>query len=112
MTRSPGRRLVASVGADVEPQVEAAGRPPIAVTVADDLVGEIELGAIELPVLLHMRLVAIGGDRDLLRRHRHLRGRDIAQLDEAGEETTVPFWPAVSTTATFTVYEPGFAAMP
>ena len=31
-----------------------------------------------------MGLVAIGRDRDLLRRHRHLRRRDVAQLDDSG----------------------------
>ena len=74
---------------DVEPQKEAAGRPPIAVAVADDLVGEIEFPRIEPAVVLDMRLVAVGGDGDPLRRHRHLRRRDVAQLEEAGEECAI-----------------------
>jgi len=36
-----------------------------------------------------MRLVAIGGDGHALRRHRHLRRRDVAQLQEAREELSV-----------------------
>ena len=41
-------------------------------------VGEIEFGGIEPAVFLHMRLVAIGGDADMLRGRRHLRCCDIA----------------------------------
>ncbi len=36
-----------------------------------------------------MRLVAIGGDRDLLQRHRHLRGGDIAQFMKQAEKFLV-----------------------
>ena len=36
-----------------------------------------------------MRLVAVGGDRDLLRRHRHLRRGDIAQFEIGGEKAAV-----------------------
>ena len=75
--------------ADVEPEEEAAGRALVAVAVADDLIGEIEFRDVELAVLLDMGLVAIGRDRDLLRRHRHLRRRDVAQLDVAAEEAAV-----------------------
>ncbi len=81
--------LIAALRRDVEPEKEAAGRPPIAVAVADDLVGEIEFLRVEPAVLLDMRLVAVGGDRDPLRRHRHLRRRDVAQLEEAREECAV-----------------------
>src|SRR3954447_24445189 len=63
-----GRRLVAAMRGDVEPNAKTAGRTMIAVTAAEDLVGEIEFDAIQPPVLLDMRLVAIGGDRDLLQR--------------------------------------------
>ena len=57
--------------------------PPIAVAVAEDLVGEIEFLRVEPAVFLDMRLVAIGGDRDMLQRHRHLRRGDVAQFEEA-----------------------------
>ena len=77
------------MGGDVEPEQEAAGRPPVAVAVAEDLVGEIELLRVERAALVDMRLVVIGGDRDALRRHRHLRRRHVAQLEEAGEELAV-----------------------
>jgi hypothetical protein len=36
-----------------------------------------------------MRLVGVGGDGDVLRRHRDLRGCDVAQLEEGGEEIAV-----------------------
>jgi hypothetical protein len=36
-----------------------------------------------------MRLVAIGGDRDVLQRHRHLWGCDIAQLVKGSEKLAV-----------------------
>jgi hypothetical protein len=41
------------------------------------------------PIFFHMRLVAIGGDGHALRRHRHLRRRDVAQLQEARKELSV-----------------------
>src|ERR1700753_2561505 len=82
-------RLVAALLCDIEPDAEAAGRALVAVAIAEDLVGEIELDAIELAVLFDMRLVAIGGGCDLLQRHRHLRGCDIAQLVEGGEKCLV-----------------------
>ena len=44
---------------------------------------------VEPAVLLDVGLVAVGRDRDLLRRHRHLRRGDVAQLEEAGEEAAV-----------------------
>ena len=36
-----------------------------------------------------MRFVVVGGDRDVLRRRRHLRRRDVAQLEEGREEALV-----------------------
>ena len=36
-----------------------------------------------------MGLIAIGCDRDLLQRHRHLRGGDIAQLVKQAEKLPV-----------------------
>ena len=36
-----------------------------------------------------MRLVAIGGDGDVLHRHRHLRRGDVAQFEIRGEEAAV-----------------------
>src|SRR5215471_17305300 len=77
---SYGRRFVAAVLRNIEPDAEAAGWAFVTVAIAENLIGEIELGAIKLAVLLDMRLVAVGCDRDMLQRHRHLRGGDIAQL--------------------------------
>src|SRR5215472_15046264 len=50
-----GGGFIAPARRHVEPQIEAAGRPPVAVAIADDLIGEIELRRIEAAVLLHMR---------------------------------------------------------
>src|SRR5215475_9771715 len=55
------RRFVAATIGDVEPDAEAACGAMVAIAIAEDLVGEIELDAIEFSVLLDMRLVAIGG---------------------------------------------------
>ena len=41
----------------VEPEEEAAGRTLVAVTISDDLVGEIELGVVELAILLDVSFV-------------------------------------------------------
>src|SRR5215203_6048186 len=82
----PGDRLITALPAHVEPEEEAAGRTLIAITVADDLIGKVEFRDVERAVVLDMGLVAVGRDGDLLRRHRHLRRRDVAQLDVAGEE--------------------------
>src|ERR1700676_73021 len=60
------RRLVAAARRYIEPDAEAAGRPAIAVAIAENLIGEIELDPVEPPVLLDMSLVAIGRDRDML----------------------------------------------
>src|SRR4029077_18241065 len=44
--------LAPALRRNVEPQEEAAGRPAIAVAVADDLVGEIELQPVEVAIRL------------------------------------------------------------
>ena len=86
----PQRRgFIAALRRDVEPQKESARRPPVAVAGADDLIGEIEFLRVEPPVLRHVGLVAIGGDRHPLRRQRHLRRRDVPQLEEAREKPAV-----------------------
>ena len=84
-----GHDLAAAVFRHVEPKKKSAGRTLVAVAVADDLIGEIELGRIELAVFPHMRLIAIGGDGDMLRRARHLRRRDIAQLEKGRQKAAV-----------------------
>ena len=73
----------------VEPDAEAAGGAAIAIAIAEDLVGEVELEPIKPPVLLDMRLVAIGRDRHVLERHGYLGRRDIAQLVKHREELPV-----------------------
>ena len=82
-------RLVAAFGAHIEPQEEAALRAPVAVAVADDLIGKIELGDIERAVVLDMGLVGIGRNGDLLHRNGHLRRGDVAKLHVASEEAAV-----------------------
>src|SRR5208282_259911 len=62
-------RFTAALSRDVEPEEKPARRAAVAVAVADDPIGEIEFLAIEAPVRLDVRLVAIGGDGDALRRH-------------------------------------------
>src|SRR5882757_359227 len=84
-----GHVLVAAAVGGVEPDAEAAGGPLVAVAIAEDLVGEIELDAIEPAVLLDMGLVAVGSDGYMLQRHRHLGCGDIAQLEERGEKPLV-----------------------
>jgi hypothetical protein len=74
------RGLVAAISGDVEPETEAAGGAVIAEAIAEDLVGEVELDPVQPPVLLDMDFVAVGGDRHMLQRHRHLRRGHIAQL--------------------------------
>src|SRR5258706_13992401 len=83
------RRFVAAVVRDIEPDAEAAGGSAIAVAITENLIGEIELDAVEPPVLLDMRLVAVGRDRDMLQRHRHLGCGDIAQLVKYAEKFLV-----------------------
>src|SRR6266581_7665225 len=82
-------RLITAMLRDVEPQQETAGWPAIAITAAENLVGEVKLHLIEPLVLHDMGLVRIGGDRHPLCRQRHLRGGDIAQLKEGTEEAAV-----------------------
>jgi hypothetical protein len=61
----------------------------MAETVAEDLVGEIEFDPVEPAILLDMRFVAVGGDSDMLQRHRHLRRRNVAQFMKAREKLGV-----------------------
>ena len=63
-----GHDFAAAEFRHVEPEEKSAGRPLVAVAVADDLVGEIELGVVQLAILFDMRLVVIGGDGDVLRK--------------------------------------------
>src|SRR5260370_11124411 len=60
------RRFVAAAGRHIEPDAEAAGGPVIAIAISENLIGEIEFDPVEPPVLLDMRLVAVGRDRDML----------------------------------------------
>src|ERR1700694_297034 len=83
------RRFVAAALRHIKPDAEAAGGPAIAITTAENLVGEIELDPVEPPVLLDMRLVAVGRDRDMLQRHRHLGCSDVAQLMKHAQEFLV-----------------------
>src|SRR5450755_1060205 len=52
------RGFVAAAIRHIEPDAESAGGPDVAVAVAENLVGEIELDAVEPAVFLDMRLVA------------------------------------------------------
>src|ERR1700677_1610767 len=54
--------FAAALRGNVEPEEEAAGRPPIAVAVADYLVGEIEFLTIETAVCIDVRLIAVSGN--------------------------------------------------
>ena len=74
------RRFVAAMRRHVEPHAETAGRTMITITIAENLIGEIEFETVEPSVFLDMRLVAVGGDGDMLQWHRHLGRSDIAQL--------------------------------
>src|SRR5262245_58851345 len=80
------RRFATALRGNVEPQKEAAGRTAIAVATTDDLIGEIKLGPIQAPVLFDVALVVVGGDGDALRRHRHLRCCDVAQVEIGRKE--------------------------
>ncbi|MGY4484002.1 hypothetical protein ACVWWR_003193 [Bradyrhizobium sp. LM3.2] len=82
------RHVVADFGR-VEPDAEAGIGPAIIVTIADDLVGEIELDPVKPAILLDMRLVAVSNCRDMLERNRHLRCRNVAQLEEHADELFV-----------------------
>src|SRR5205085_10308988 len=80
-----GGGFVAAARGHIEPDAESAGGPDIAIAIAEDLVGEIELDAVKPAVFLDMRLIAVSCDRDLLQRHRHLRCGDVAQLVKGAE---------------------------
>jgi hypothetical protein len=81
--------FVAAMCGNIKPDAEAAGWPPVAETIAENLVGEIELDPVEPAVLIDMGFVAISCHRNMLQRHRHLRRRDIAQFVEAREKIFV-----------------------
>src|SRR5262245_5148541 len=72
------RDLAATLFGYVEPKEKTSSGTFITVTFADDLVGEIEFLGIEFPVFFNVRLILIGGDRDILRGSRHLRCCDVA----------------------------------
>src|SRR6202043_3752662 len=61
-----GRRLAAAMSGYVEPEEKPSGGAPIAVAVADDVVGEIEFLPVEFAVGFDVAFVAISRDRDLL----------------------------------------------
>src|ERR1700744_3637722 len=67
-----GYRFVSAFCSDIEPDAKAAGGTPIAVAVAQDLVGDVELDAVKPAVFLDMGFVVVGGDRHILDRNRHL----------------------------------------
>src|SRR4051794_3144900 len=50
---------VAAALRDTQPDAEAAGGPPIAIAIAEDLVGEIEFDPIQPPIFLDMRFIAV-----------------------------------------------------
>src|SRR5207302_5476672 len=81
-----GRGFVAAARGHIEPDAEAAGGPAIAIAIAEDPVGEIELDPVKPAVLFDMCLIAVSCDRDLLQRHRHLGCGDVAQLVEQAEK--------------------------
>src|SRR6516164_355805 len=62
------RRFATALRGNVEPQKEAAGGTPIAITIADNLIGEVELRPIETAIVLDMCLVVVSRDGDALRR--------------------------------------------
>src|SRR4051812_37893238 len=53
-----GHDLAAAVWQNVEPEKKTSSRTFVAITIADDLVSEIELGIVEPAVFLDMRFVA------------------------------------------------------
>src|SRR5262249_37852961 len=81
--------LIAALRRNVEPEKESTRGTSIAVALADDLIGEIVFLRIEAAIFLHMPFIAIGGDRNALRRHRHLWRRNVAQLQKPGEECSI-----------------------
>src|SRR5690348_7061200 len=76
-----GRGFAAAVLRDIEPEKETSRRALVAVAIAENLIREIELGAIHRTVLLDVRLVGVSRDRDLLHRHGHLWRRDGAEIE-------------------------------
>ena len=72
-------RFVTAVRGHIEPQQEAAGGTAIAIPVAKDLVGEIELLDVARAAFLDMGLVGIGGDRDTLRARGIAATRQLAK---------------------------------
>src|SRR5262245_3026116 len=81
--------LAATLFRDVQPEEKSAGRALISETVADDLVGKIELLGIEPAIIAHMRLVVVSGDRYVLGGCRHLRRRDVPQFKVRREKASV-----------------------
>src|SRR5262249_60187710 len=73
-------RRVTAVRRNVEPEEESSGGTAVTVALTDDSIGKIVFLRIEATIFLDMCLVAVGGDRHALRRHRDLRRRDVAQL--------------------------------
>ena len=73
------RAFAAAVLRHVEPKEEAAGRALVAVAIADDLVGEIELRFVERTILVDMRLIFISCGSRVLQRFRNLR-RSAARI--------------------------------
>src|SRR5262249_29094328 len=84
-----GHHLASAVLRNLQPEKKSAGWPHVSVATADDLIGEIEFCGIELTVFLHMRFVAIGGDRHVLGRCRHLRRCDVAQFEIWREKSPI-----------------------
>src|ERR1700719_2900395 len=84
-----GNDFAAAQGRDIEPEEEAAGRPPVAIAISNDLIRQIEFLAIEVAVGVDMELVPVGRNGDLLRRDRHLWCCDAAQFEEFRDETTI-----------------------
>src|SRR6185312_16654006 len=74
---------------NIEPEKKSAGRAHVTVSVADDLVGQIELRRIELAVFHDVRLIAVSRNGDVLERDWNLRRRDVAQFEESREEAPV-----------------------
>src|SRR5262249_46921485 len=81
--------LIAPVPRHVEPEEEPTIGTPIAVAAAENCVCRFEFADIEVAVSIDMAFVAVGDDRNLLRRQRHLRGRNVAEFEEASDEATV-----------------------
>src|ERR1700722_14888501 len=61
-----GHRFIVALCRDVEPDAEAAGGTPIAITAAEDLVGKVEFEPVEPAIFLDMGFVIVGGDGHML----------------------------------------------